>query len=529
MSIENEAYQALEDIVGPENITREPIVLDSYCYVWANEILTGGDKFSKRPLAVIMPETSEEVQAIVKACNRFSIRCRPFASGFETAALTAPEPMLSIDMRRMNRIIRIDRKNKIAVVEPYVSQTRLMIETMKLGLRPNMAGGGPSCSILASTAAHFGSGPTNISADFGGRNLMGIEWIQPDGNMVRLGPVEDGDTCVNADGPGPSLRGVVRGYGGANGGIGIFTKVVVKLYPWYGPPERIATGCAPIYSMDVPENFEDYCVGFSSREKLSNFMHLLYEETIAYAQERPGMLFPVVLTTESNDEVWEISKDMPPEMMETFSYSMIVTLDGASIRELDYKKRVFEKIVEACEGVLFPTDDHTRGALFHGAMTAQGTVRAAFRPAGSFVVGPVSEESIDSANAMAGRAQEELFDEAHASGNLFNAVPEFVWSVIYGGDGIGHVEMVSQYDPADSESVKTMTETIMKADKKEPEWGYGINMLENALSYREEALKGAQPYGIDFVKWMKKIKRAFDPNNVAESAFYVEPESAKES
>jgi hypothetical protein len=136
----------------------------------------------------------------------------------------------------MNRIIEIDRKNKIAVVEPYVSQAALFVETMKVGLRPNMIGAGPSASVLAGTAAHFGSGPTNISTDFGGRNLLGIEWVLPDGDVLRLGPVGPGGTGVNADGPGPSLRGVVRGYGGANGGIGIFTKCAVSCYPGTGRP-----------------------------------------------------------------------------------------------------------------------------------------------------------------------------------------------------------------------------------------------------------------------------------------------------
>ena len=33
MALEREAYQALEDIVGPEYITEEPAVLDGYCFL----------------------------------------------------------------------------------------------------------------------------------------------------------------------------------------------------------------------------------------------------------------------------------------------------------------------------------------------------------------------------------------------------------------------------------------------------------------------------------------------------------------
>jgi len=521
--MDTQAYNALADIVGPEHITREPVVLDTYCYIWANELLVG-DKFSVRPLAVVMPENTEQVQAIVRVCNRFGIRCRPFASGFETAALTASAPMLCIDMRRMNRIVSIDRKNKVAVVEPYVSQTALFIETMKLGLRPNMIGAGPSASVLAGTAAHFGSGPTNISTDFGGRNLLGIEWVLPEGDILRLGPVGDGSTAVNADGPGPSLRGIVRGYGGANGGLGIFTKCAVKLYPWYGPAQRKHKGVPPNYGAEVPENFEDYCVALPGRKELSDFMHLLYEETIAFAQERPGLSFLAILSTATNDEYYALLKEATPEMMAVASYSMLVSIDAISPREMEYKRKVLEEILRASGGYVVPVDEHMKGILFNGAVTAQGTVRGAFRPTGSFVISPVAEDSIDSVNAMATRAHAEILADAQASGRIMDAGGEMVWSVLYGSDGCGHVEMITQYDPADPESCQMTREVIGKADEKDAEWGYGINLLENALSFEEASLKAAAPHAVDFIKWMKKIKSAYDPNNIAESAFYVSPE-----
>lgn len=41
MTISNKDYKALEDIVGPGYITREPADLDSYCFVWGNELLSG--------------------------------------------------------------------------------------------------------------------------------------------------------------------------------------------------------------------------------------------------------------------------------------------------------------------------------------------------------------------------------------------------------------------------------------------------------------------------------------------------------
>lgn len=527
MTLPKEAYRALEDIVGPQYITQEPAILDTYCFVWGNELIFG-EKFSARPPAVILPGTTEEVQAIVRVCNRFGIQYRAHATGFETASMTASKPFLPIDMRRMNRIVEIDRKNKFAVVEPYVSQARLFLESMKVGLRPNMLGAGPSASVLAGTAAHFGSGPTNISTDFGGRNLLGLEWVMPDGDILRLGSLGAGAGWISGDGPGPSLRGVVRGYGGANGGIGIFTKAATKLYPWYGPPKLKVGGKPPNYEMEIPENFSVRCVVFPGKDELNDFFHLLVEESIAFAVERPGTMIGALLATESNDEWWELIKDIPQEQRLAQTYSVIVAFDASSTREMEYKERCFNAILQRTQGMIFPFDEKVTALLFNTVVTAQGMTRAAFRATGSFIISPVGDEAIDAMATLATLSHQNISKELQEAGHVVDVGGEAVWSVPYGGDGCGHLESVVLYDPADSGSCKRVAESLHKGDEKIAEWGLGINSLENALSLEESALKAATPYlKTDFVKYMKKIKRTFDPNNAAESSFYVSPHEYK--
>lgn len=524
MTLPKEAYQALEDIVGPEYITREPAILDTYCFVWGNELIFG-EKFSPRPPAVILPESTEEVQAIVRVCNRFGIRYRAHATGFETSSMTASKSFLPIDMRRMNRIVEIDRRNKFAVVEPYVSQAKLFLESMKVGLRPNMLGAGPSASVLAGVAAHFGSGPTSISTDFGGRNLLGLEWVMPDGDILRLGSLGAGAGWICGDGPGPSLRGVVRGYGGANGGIGIFTKAATKLYPWYGPPKLKVGGKPPNYEMEVPENFSVCCVVFPGKKHLNDFLHLLVEESIAFAVERPGTIFGTLLATESNDEWWELIRDIPQEQRRAQTYSVIVAFDASSAREMEYKERCFKAILQETQGMIFPFDEKVTALLFNTAVTAQGMTRAAFRAAGSFIISPVGDEAIDAMADLGSLSHDNISKDLQEEGHVVSGGGESVWSVPYGGDGCGHLESLALYDPADPVSCEKVAESMQKGDSKIVEWGLGINSLENALSYEESALKAVRPHlKTDFVKYMKKIKRAFDPNYVAESSFYVSPE-----
>ncbi|MEW5734293.1 MAG: FAD-binding oxidoreductase [Thermodesulfobacteriota bacterium] len=522
-----EAYRALEDIVGPDYISREPADLDSYCFVWGNELLYG-DKFSPRPPAVILPGSTEEVQAIVRTCNRFGLQYRAHASGFEVAALSAEKPFLPIDLRRMNRILAIDEKNRIAVIEPYVSQARLFLETRKKGLRPNMMSSGPSSSVMAGTAAHFGSGASNISTDYGSRNLLGVEWVLPDGEILRIGPLGCSGRWMNADGPGPSLRGALRGYGGANGGNGVFTRIATKLYPWYGPAESKPCGPGPLYAHEIPNLFEMFALFFPSVEKANDFNQLLYEASIAYHFQRfPVGIIPA-MTTLSNDEFHAMLRSIPPEMLEAIGpHGATVALDAFSEEEMAYKLKVFHKILEMTDAQQLPLDEAQRGVLYNHVLNGGGVLKVAFRPTGSFMITGIGDEAMDPMGTLGKQAWDAIVGELHNSGAVFNASPNTSWAVTY-GEGSGHVESLVQYDPASRESVRQTVAALKRADHMVAEMGLGINSLENALSYCESALKAAmQHHTLDFVKYMKRIKHALDPNNASEPAFYVSPEEWK--
>ena len=73
MKLATEEYQALESVVGPEYITQDPVILDTYDQVWGNRLFFD-HKHSTRPAAVVMPENTGEVQGIVKLCNKYGIR-----------------------------------------------------------------------------------------------------------------------------------------------------------------------------------------------------------------------------------------------------------------------------------------------------------------------------------------------------------------------------------------------------------------------------------------------------------------------
>ena len=519
MGLARDAYRALEDIVGPENVTEEPAILDGYCFVWANEAMFE-DKFTARPLAVVLPSTTEEVQGIVRVCNSFKIKFRAHSSGWSCPALSSNESFLPLDMRRMNRIVEINVKNKYAVVESYVSMQRLFLETMKDGLRPHTVGCGPSGGILASSTSNFGCGNTSVSSDFGGRVPLGVEWVLPDGEILRLGTAGAGCGWFNGDGPGPSLRGVMRGYGGATGGLGVITKAAVKLTPWYGPARLKAKGKPNGYEHEIPENFNTFAIAFPTRDQLTDFFLLIVEEAIAFALHRSPASVLAILTTSSADEFWEMVKDSPPEMAEILKFMAFLLVDAGSKREMQYKLAVLEKIMEKTEGMNFPLEAGAIGPIFRNLVTGQGQQRV-FNLTSGFLTAAVNDESWDSVKLLAQRTAEELYAKYEAEGKIA-AAGENPWFAPL-GDTFAHSESVVSYDQFDRESIKAVREILAEADVRLPEWRLAVGGAEGCLSFNEASEKAAAPYCLDFLKYEKALKAAFDPNLVSESSFYVNP------
>ena len=82
------------------------------------------------------------------------------------------------------------------------------------------------------------------------RNVLGVEWVLPTGEILRLGTAGTGAGWFSADGPGMSLQGLMRGQWGAMGALGVVTKVAAKLYDWCGPETLNYVGDAANYHID---------------------------------------------------------------------------------------------------------------------------------------------------------------------------------------------------------------------------------------------------------------------------------------
>ena len=520
MALRKNVYRVLEDIVGPQNISEEPVILDTYAFQWLAETISG-TKFCTRPEAVLLPGSVEEVQAIIKACNRYGIRYKAFSTGWGPWNTVGGEGVIQIDLRRMNRILEIDEKNMYAVVEPYVIGSQLQVEAMKRGLNCHIIGAGANTSILASATSMAGYGLSGIFMGYSNCNVLSVEWVLPDGEILRLGSLGSGAGWFCGDGPGPSLRGVMRGMIGALGGIGVFTKCGVKLYPWYGPPTIPIEGIHPLDGMPIPESFRVHSLTFPSWEALADAVYRIGETEIGYIMGRalPPGLIPVLNVSSAAEYVQMLQMVTAEGAMDEFKYAIQIFLGANSARELEYQERALEEILSETGGkiILSMEKPSVQKVLFRALIKSEGISRV-FQLAGTFATSLGAGTSWDTAVAT-GKLGEQLKRKYIEQGSIADDGGDLAWGGAYQHCRFGHLEEIIMYDFQDPDSLKGADEYVEESAQA---------TIEKSLGQPISIVRGmAEQFGptsCDYHIWMKRIKKAFDPNTAADPSFYVGPE-----
>jgi len=120
----------LEKIVGNENVLDSPDILEEYSSDLSFVSRT-------RPRCIVRPSTSGEVQDVVKWANKTMTPLVPVSSGpphLRGDTVPAMGGSVIVDFSRMKKIIRIDPRNRVAMVEPGVTFAELQPEIEKAGL-----------------------------------------------------------------------------------------------------------------------------------------------------------------------------------------------------------------------------------------------------------------------------------------------------------------------------------------------------------------------------------------------------------
>jgi glycolate oxidase len=198
----------------------------------ADRILTGADHedyshdealggIAVTPLSVLLPETTDEVAAILKTCDEHGIPVTARGSGTGLSGAANPvEGGIVLSFERMKRI-EIDVENQMAIVEPGVTLAELDEITAKHSLVYPVFPGEYSASLGGNVATNAG-GMRAVKYGVTRHQVLGLEAVLPSGEVIRTGGrFVKGST-------GYDLTQLIIG---SEGTLAIVTEAVLRLYP----------------------------------------------------------------------------------------------------------------------------------------------------------------------------------------------------------------------------------------------------------------------------------------------------------
>jgi len=227
-------YQELAKITGSKNISKDSKILEKF-----SEDLSFFPK--KKPKYVIWPKNQKQIQKIIKLANSLDFSIIPVSSpsGPRHHGDTIPRNNNSIvlDLSKLKKIINIDRKNRVVMVEPGVSFGELIPHLYKRGLKL-LTPLHPRASKSVLTAA-LEREPITIPRYMWDSSdpLLCTEVLFGNGELFKTGTAagpgsikqqkRSGQAQVNP--MGPTQFSPFRVIQGAQGSIGIVTWVTLKL------------------------------------------------------------------------------------------------------------------------------------------------------------------------------------------------------------------------------------------------------------------------------------------------------------
>lgn len=434
------ALDEFEALLGPDGAHSDDATLGRYARSASTEP-------GHRPVAVLLPQTQEEVLAIVEIAGRHRVPLYPVSGGRNWGygdARPSGRDQFIVDLKRMNRILEVNVALGYAVIEPGVSQGQLheyLVENFT-GLWADSTGAGPDASVMGNTLDR-GFGHTRIGDHF--QNSCGMEVVLANGTLLKTGFGHYDNartTWVYKHGVGPVLDGLF-----SQSNFGIVTKLGVWLIP---QPESFCAWFAFVERHDQLPELVD-ALGTLKREGLlqscvhiGNDLRVLSSRT-GYPFERTQGQTPLaddlrgVLRKEHGITPWaatgiltgspEVVRALRKTLKRRLAGFKLVILDDQRLRWAERAARLLEvfglaKKARAQLAVVRPLYDYLKGVPNHDAIKGtQWRVRGEWlphltdplsTPAGFMWVSPivplVGDEALHVANLIGPIYQKHGFD-----------------------------------------------------------------------------------------------------------------------
>ncbi|WP_445682719.1 FAD-linked oxidase C-terminal domain-containing protein [Radicibacter daui] len=208
-----EIAAALSRIVPGEGVITVPTALKPY----ESDALTA---YRQTPLMVVLPETVQQVSAVLRYCHEHGVRVVPRGSGTSLSGGSLPlADAVLLGMGKFNRVLDIDYANRTVTAQPGVTNLAITraVEGRGFYYAPDPSSQ-IACSIGGNVAENSG-GVHCLKYGLTTNNVLGVEIVLITGEILRLGG-------KHLDAEGYDLLGLITG---SEGLLGVVTEVTVRI------------------------------------------------------------------------------------------------------------------------------------------------------------------------------------------------------------------------------------------------------------------------------------------------------------
>lgn len=204
----------LREIAGQENVLTLPVAVEDYSHDMAD--------YQARPAVVVRPQSEQEVSAIVRLANESGIPIIARGAGSSLTGAAILEAGIMLDMRRMDKVLKVDTVNWFVQVQPGLS-----LEDLNLALKPHgfFFPPDPASSYICTVGGAIAEGSGGLRCVRYGTMkdwVVALRVVLPNGRVTKLGE----PLAKNRSG-----YDLVHLMVGSEGTLGIVTEAWLKMIP----------------------------------------------------------------------------------------------------------------------------------------------------------------------------------------------------------------------------------------------------------------------------------------------------------